>query len=58
MQDIKNARISQMIIDEMSRGADIRTAIDRVLGAGTWQRIVDELYDAFTQRNAAEGGTA
>lgn len=58
MQDIKNARISQMIIEEMSRGADIRTAIDRVLGAGTWQRLVNELYDAFTARNAAEGGGA
>jgi len=58
MQDIKNARISQMIIEEMARGSDIRTAIDRVLGAGTWQRIADELYDAFMARNAAEGGAA
>ena len=56
MEAIKNAKISQMIIEEMNRGADIRAAIDTVLGAGTWSRIVEETYEGLRARHVASGG--
>ena len=52
MDSIKAARISHLIIEEMAKGKRIQDAIDAVLGVGTWQRIVDETYDALVAKTA------
>lgn len=45
MQAIKNAAISAKILAQVQAGAALPTAIDAVLGEGTYARLVGELYD-------------
>lgn len=47
MDNQKAAFISHLIIEEMRKGHDVRAAIDAVLGAGTWQKLADDLWEAF-----------
>lgn len=50
----KNAIISSLILGHVATGLALRDAIDAVLGAGTYQRIADETYDALLARAAAQ----
>ena len=47
----KNAAISRMILAKEAEGLTIREAIDAVLGAGSYERIAGEVYDALRARN-------
>jgi hypothetical protein len=47
----KNAAISRMILAKQAQGMSVRDAIDAVLGAGTYDRIAGEVYDALRSRN-------
>jgi len=42
-----NAKISQAILTLVASGMELRDAIDTVLGAGTFQGIASDLYDAL-----------
>lgn len=53
MNNIKNAKISAMILDRMSRGESIQVAIDAVLGAGSYTRIAGEAWEAFRGQTEA-----
>lgn len=45
-----NQKISQAIASQMAaNGGDLEQAIDAVLGAGTYERIVAETYNAFRE---------
>ncbi len=45
-----NQKISQAIVIAMSvNGGDLAKAIDQVIGAGTYERIVSETYNAFRE---------
>lgn len=41
----KAQAISAMILNELNNGADVKTAIDTVLGAGTHEKLAGEIYD-------------
>ena len=43
----KNANISARILYLISQGMEIREAMDMVLGAGTFEQVVSDLYDQF-----------
>jgi hypothetical protein len=49
----KNAQISEMILNRVAQGVAVPQAIDEVLGAGTYQRVIDELWDAFQAKAKA-----
>lgn len=51
---VRNAAVAARIAQRMSAGESIREAIDNVLGAGSFDRIASETYDALRAR-AAEG---
>ena len=51
-QITKNAAISAKIIALRQQGVPIRAAIDAVLGAGTFEQIAGELYDALRAKAA------
>ena len=40
----KNAAISDLIIREVESGKTVREAIDSVCGAGSFDRLAEELY--------------
>ena len=47
-----NATISKMILELVAQGLTVAQAIDAVLGAGTHEAIVTDLYADFTnERN-------
>lgn len=48
----KNAAISARILAEVAKGKTIRDAIDTVFGAGAYERIAGELYDALRAKAA------
>lgn len=51
--EIINAKISAAILAEYNaNGGDVAKAIDAVLAAGTYAKIVDELYDALNAKAA------
>lgn len=43
----KNAAISAAILMKLAEGASMKDAVDGVLGAGWFDRIVGDLYDAL-----------
>ena len=43
----KNANISARILYLISQGMEIREAMDMVLGAGTFEQVVSDLYEHF-----------
>lgn len=47
MRDLKNALISDLIIREVESGKTVPQAVDAVCGAGTFERLASDLYDAF-----------
>lgn len=50
----KNAQISAAIISLRQEGMSMRDAINQVLGAGTYEQIASDLYDALRAKaNAA-----
>ena len=51
-QRLNNAAISAAILTRTQAGIPIRLAIDEVLGAGTFQRLTDDLYNALRNRAA------
>lgn len=44
---IKNAEISRRILAKVAEGMTIRDAIDAVLGQGTCEQVISDLYDAL-----------
>lgn len=55
----KNAQISEMILNRVAQGVAVPQAIDEVLGAGTYQRVIDELWEAANAKvHGAKGGAA
>lgn len=40
----KAAKISAMILEKRAEGLDVREALDSVLGAGTFETLVQDLY--------------
>ena len=52
-QITKNAEISRRILALLTCGVSMKEAIDTVLGAGTYDRIVGEVYDQFRTGVAA-----
>ena len=50
----KNAEISRRIMALVNFGIPVRTAVDTVLGAGTYDRIVGEIYDAMRAKAGQE----
>lgn len=40
-----NQKISTLIASEIANGSDAKTAIDKVLGEGTFDKLASELYD-------------
>ena len=54
MSHLKKALISDLIIREVESGKTVPQAVDAVCGAGSFERLASELYDAFR----AEGGAA
>lgn len=49
----KNVQISAMIAARIASGASTREAIDAVLGAGTYDRLASDLYDALRAKASA-----
>ena len=43
----KNAAISRMILDKVASGMALQFAFDAVLGAGRYESLVSEVYDAL-----------
>lgn len=43
----KNAEISRQILAKIAAGMTIETAVDAVLGAGSYAKIASDLYDAL-----------
>lgn len=43
----KNAAISRKILEKLAAGASIREAFDSVLGAGQFDAMAGEVYDAL-----------
>lgn len=43
----KNQQISALILAHVANGMTIREAIDAVFGAGAYERIAGEVYDAI-----------
>lgn len=46
-----NALISARILALVAAGMDLPAAMDQVLGAGTYERVAGELYDALRARS-------
>ncbi len=42
-----NQKISLMILAKRAEGMSLREAVDAVLGAGTYDQIAGDLYDAL-----------
>lgn len=47
---ITNAEISRRILAHIAAGKTLQQAIDAVCGAGVFQGLVDDLYDAANDR--------
>jgi len=43
----KNAIISARILYLIAQGMEMSEAMDKVLGAGTFEQVVSDLYDQF-----------
>ena len=43
----KAGEISARILTLVATGLDIRAAFDAILGAGTWDAMIDDLYEAL-----------
>ena len=43
----KNAAVSRMILARVEAGATLAAALDAVIGAGSYQSIASDLYDAM-----------
>lgn len=50
----ENAVISERILTLVQSGVPLRDALDAVLGAGSFAKLVDELYDALRAKAAGE----
>lgn len=48
----KNAEISRRILNLVAAGASLPEAVDAVLGAGTFERVAAETFDALNARAA------
>lgn len=46
----KSHHISETILIEFAKTASVKTAIDAVLGAGTYERIASDTYDALREK--------
>lgn len=46
-----NALISAMILIGVEAGLTVEDALDRVLGPGTYQAIVDDVYEILRKRD-------
>lgn len=44
---MKNAEISRRILALVAQGVEIRAAVNAVLGAGTFEKIAADVYDAL-----------
>lgn len=44
---MKNATISARILAEMANGSTLEQAMDAVLGAGSFQKVAGDAYDAL-----------
>lgn len=42
-----NQQISVAILSKVAQGLSLRDAIDAVLGAGTFEKVAGDLYDAL-----------
>jgi hypothetical protein len=47
LRAVKNAKISEMILNEVARTGSVKLAIDSVLGEGRYDQIASDLYDQF-----------
>jgi hypothetical protein len=46
----KNQAISAAILAKIAAGMTVQEAIDAILGAGTYERVAGEVYDALRAR--------
>jgi len=51
--ETRNAQISLAIINHIAQGKHVTEAIDAVLGAGTADRVIGEVYDALRAKYEA-----
>lgn len=49
----KNQIISARILAQVAAGLSVRDAIDAVLGAGTYEQLADDLWEALREKAAA-----
>jgi hypothetical protein len=47
IRSLKNAKISELILNEVARTGSVKLAIDSVLGEGRYDQIASDLYDQF-----------
>lgn len=43
----KNTAISRMILAKVAEGMNVRDAVDAVLGAGTVDRVIGDVYETL-----------
>lgn len=48
-----NQKISAAILAHRANGKSVKEAIDAVLGAGTFEKLAGDLYDALNAKAAA-----
>lgn len=49
---MKNAAITARLVALMAEGQDVRQAWETVFGAGSWETMAGEIYDALRARGA------
>lgn len=54
----KNAKISAMILARLAAGQSLAASMDAVLGAGTYEKVVSDVYDSLREEPAAEADAA
>lgn len=42
-----NQVISAMILNEVTKGASVKDAVNKVLGAGTFEKLASDVYDGL-----------
>lgn len=53
-RDVKNAKITALLVGLMRAGVPVRDAFDLVLGAGAYERMASDLYDALRARELSK----
>lgn len=52
LHELKNAQISQAVLNNVLEGMSPRDAFDSVLGVGSYEKMASELYDELKLKEA------